>query len=213
MNLDFKTHITIPRQPREGLALLAWAKDVNYAIRQLANISSSNIPYKTPKGININGVGRNYTHPWKCIANGNNTITVLSGNMWTYRNNGTGYAGDPIDYTAFPLEFDGVNDLTITATGYVYALCDIAQILVLDDTGPSGIPFYSERDGFSGTPEVIFSTDAPAVYSPQTDARNFAIPLASVGWNSEESIANVLKQYVVDDIWPVGGSATYEPTP
>jgi hypothetical protein len=95
----------------------------------------------------------------------------------------------------------------------VYALCDIAQILVLNDTGASGIPFWSERDGFSGTPEVIFSTDAPAVYSPQTDARNFAIPLASVGWNSEESIANVLKQYVVDDIWPVGGSATYEPTP
>jgi hypothetical protein len=156
------------------------------------------------------------THPWKCIANGGNTITVLSGNMWTYRNNGTGYAGDPLNYTAFPLEFDGVDDLTITATGYVYALCDIAQILVLNDTGASGIPFWSERDGFSGTPEVIFSTDAPSVYSPQNNtptARNFAIPLASVGWDSVENIASVLKQYIVDDIWPVGGSATYEPTP
>jgi hypothetical protein len=207
-----KPQVTIPRQPRSGLDVLNWAKDVNYAIRQLAAAREDYIGLKTNNS--FGGINKNYTsHPWKCISNGNNTITVLSGNLWTYRNNGTGYAGDPIDYTAYPLEFDGVNDLTITATGYVYALCDIAPILVLHDTGPSGIPFWSERDVFSGTPEVIFSTDAPAVYSPQTDTRNFAIPLASVGWNSGESIANVLKQYVVDDIWPVGGSATYEPNP
>jgi hypothetical protein len=203
--------VTLPRMPRSGLELLPWCQEVNTSLQQLRD-RIVDVKIKP----NIAPDPTKYYHPWKCIANGNNTITVLSGNMWTYRNNGTGYAGDPIDYTAYPLEFDGVDDLTITDTGYVYALCDIAQILVLDDTGPAGIPFYSERDGFSGTPEVVFSTDAPAVYSPQNNtptARNFAIPLASVGWDSGESIASILKQYVVDDIWPVGGSATYEPTP
>jgi hypothetical protein len=37
-----KSNITIPRQPRPGLDLLPWCKDVNYAIKQLANTGITN---------------------------------------------------------------------------------------------------------------------------------------------------------------------------
>jgi hypothetical protein len=141
MNLEFKTHITIPRQPREGLALLAWAKDVNYAIRQLANISSSNIPYKTPKGISI-GDNTRYIHPWKCKANGDATIYVGEGRIHSYLDGETATLAS-ISMAGFG-DWEGGNVTVTAATGVIYgeiAATSSNQALVeitADSNGESG---------------------------------------------------------------------------
>jgi hypothetical protein len=134
--------------------------------------------------------------------------------MWTHRNNASGDLGDPVELIAYPLEFDGQDEITATSAGYIYALCDIDFVLTALDTLPeSDVTFRSEREVFSGIPEVIFSSDPPPTYTPATDSRGFACVIAKIGWDLETSTAFIEKQYVKDDIWPVGGSFAYEPTP
>jgi hypothetical protein len=74
-----KTHVTIPRNPKSGLDVLTWAKDVNYAIKQIANqgIQSRDIKRRPP--IVVGGGG--FTHPWKVTPNGTAFVTVAPGNV------------------------------------------------------------------------------------------------------------------------------------
>jgi hypothetical protein len=153
-------------------------------------------------------------HPWKVTANGDATVAVGAGRLITHRTNGTGDLGDPASLVGYFLDFTGDSSVTVTANGYIYALCDITTIVTGDDvlSGGSGARFYSERQVFTGTPEVVFSTVAPASLDPYADhGRNFAILLATVTYAS--SIATVGTQYVKTDIPPVGGSYCYEATP
>ncbi len=53
-----KPQVTIPRQPRSGLDVLNWAKDVNYAIRQLAAAREDYIGLKTNNS--FGGINKNY---------------------------------------------------------------------------------------------------------------------------------------------------------
>jgi hypothetical protein len=140
-------------------------------------------------------------------------LDIGKGLMITHRTNGTGDLSEPISLVAYFLEYDGLTTVTATGEGYVYLLCDIELVIVGDDTLPSSIQLFSEREVFAGTPSIIYSEDAPADYDPQNEGtpRNFAIPLAFVEMN--EGIASVETQFVKWDIPPIGGSATYEVTP
>jgi hypothetical protein len=153
-------------------------------------------------------------HPWRVSSNGDDTATVAPGRLYTHRTNGTGDLGDPASLVGYFIDFAGDSNVTVTANGYIYALCDITTIVTGDDilSGGSGARFYSERQVFTGAPEVVFSTNAPATLDPFTDyGRNFAILLASVTLDSSIVIVNT--QYVKTDIPPVGGSYCYEATP
>jgi len=169
---------------------------------------------QTPGGTTVSAIRRRRGipgHPWKVLSNGDNTINVSAGRMATHRTNGTGNLNDPISIVGFFLSYAGEEGITVTGDGYVYALSDIGLVIVADDTLPGSIQLISEREVFSGAPTVVFSTTAPDTYDPQDDGRNFAMVLAEVSLTDD--IATVEEQFVKDDIWPVGGSYTYEGTP
>jgi hypothetical protein len=197
--------INIPSRIERGQPITAaWANSIRESIYKLAS-------RKTPKR---KGGSLGAQHPFKVTPNGDDTVKVASGLMWKHRSNyiTPPVFTDPVDLTAFPIEVPETETITATAAeGWVWLLCDISYVVVLDDTLSGSIRLFSEREVYSGTPSVIYSTSDPTTYAPQTNSKNFAIPLAKV--LLADGIASIEKQYVKDDIWPIGGSYTYEPTP
>ena len=112
-----KPQVTIPRQPRSGLDVLNWAKDVNYAIRQLAAAREDYIGLKTNNS--FGGINKNHTsHPWKCTANGDATIYVGEGRIHSYLDGDT--AGLASNSMAGFGDWEGGNVTVTAATGVIY---------------------------------------------------------------------------------------------
>lgn len=153
------------------------------------------------------------SHPWKVTPTGGASVDVAAGNFYVHINqNTTGDLSAPINYVGYLLEYAGKNALSVTGTGYIYALCDITPEIAADDQLSGSIPLLSESNVFSGTPDVVFSTTAPALLDPQvTYSKNFAQLIAEVSLDT--GVAVVDKQLVFENIPPIGASYTYEPTP
>jgi hypothetical protein len=113
-----KPQVTIPRQPRSGLDVLNWAKDVNYAIRQLAAAREDYIGLKTNNS--FGGINKNYTsHPWKCSANGDATIYVGEGRIHSYLDGDSPGHNASASMAGFG-DWAGGNVTVTAATGVIY---------------------------------------------------------------------------------------------
>lgn len=104
-------------------------------------------------------------HPWRVSGNGTDTLTVGKGKVLFATAKGTpGVEMAPIVY--LPVSYAG-GSVTVTGDGYIYLQAQIAesvsnivaQIALTDDS----LAFSVRK---TDTLAVVFSTDAPGVYSP-----------------------------------------------
>lgn len=193
--------ITIPRNPRSGLDVLAWAKDVNYAIKQLASIKED---FFGGGGGSSKGGGKSIqrggnTHPWKCVANGTDSIYVGEGRIHSYLDG---------DSTLASISMAGFGDwagdsVTVTAaTGVIYG--EIPAAL----TAYPLIDYYTSSAGESGDVQITLMRTIPdtntaiAVYFAETmpksaSAQTFYWEIAQVALT--DGVATITKQVLRHD--------------
>jgi len=182
--------ITIPRQPRTGLDVLAWAKDVNYAIKQLASIKEDFFGGGGGGGKGAgNTIQRNAnTHPWKCVANGTDSIYVGEGRIHSYLDGATTLASNSM--AGFG-DWEGGSVTVTAATGVIYG--EIPAALSLYPI----VDFYVSSAGESDDVQITLMRTMPdtgtaiAVYFAET------MPIATAGETFYWEIAQVA---LTDDV-------------
>lgn len=194
-----KPQVTIPRQPRSGLDVLNWAKDVNYAIRQLAAAREDYIGLKTNNS--FGGINKNYTsHPWKCSANGDATIYVGEGRIHSFLDGDT--AGLASNSMAGFGDWTGGNVTVTAATGVIYgeivASSSIYPLvdIIADSAGEYGdvnITLLRTMPDLTAYISVAFDTAIPR----DSTANTFYWEIAQVALT--DGIASITKQVLRHD--------------
>jgi hypothetical protein len=194
-----KTNITIPRQPRSGLDVLNWAKDVNYAIKQLSGISM-NVGKPKKQALYHDILASLTPHPWKCTANGDATIYVGEGRIHSFLDGDT--AGLASNSMAGFGDWTGGNVTVTAATGVIYgeivASSSIYPLvdIIADSAGESGdvnITLLRTMPDLTAYISVAFDTAIPR----DSTANTFYWEIAQVALT--DGIASITKQVLRHD--------------
>jgi hypothetical protein len=180
------------------LDVLNWAKDVNYALKQLAGISGNQSRAKK-NAMLFNSLFSRSSHPWQCTANGNGTIYVGEGRVHSYLDGDSALAS--VSMAGFG-DWEGGNVTVTSATGVIYGTVPAALSAYpivnyyASSAGESAdvqITLFRTTPDPMGTIEVEFAEVMPI----DTTGNTYYWEIAQV--SLADSIASVSKQVLRHD--------------
>ena len=186
MNVKPKGVVTLPRAMRKGLLILPWAKEVNRALQQLRDRIVT-VPSSRPSSSG---------HPWKVTSNGDNTISVGYGSIYSY---------DEASITLREFKYfagfttEGYSAITVTGTGSIYgriaSLAATSADINYSGTDSNGDTYGMELNRVfpDATADVLFSFETTV----PTSSSVFYFEIAKV--EVTDSIASVTRQILVDN--------------
>jgi hypothetical protein len=180
-----KSHVTIPRNPTSGLDVLTWAKDVNYAIKQIANQGIQGREIRRRPPIVVGGITPD--HPWKVTSNGTEFVTVAPGCVTGFlpkSDLGTP-AWKPRFFPPFVgtyIKFIGDTIEVTAASGFIYMGFTLESEVEGAEGGGSGGDVTGNIYRPYTAPDVFFYDKTPENYESMdfSSAYDVVIPIAEV---------------------------------